>query len=240
MRSSQVHQIRCFASIAAAAVICGCAPHLVIPAAPATVPSAADSAGRALAISLAPTLLLQRDEPFPLERVVAVMHPTRPIIAYNLLWRHDINGQWVPWSKPSDEEVVWIGYDSTTGAPTDIWTYWHGRVLHTKARAGHPAIQVQWGKHGSMPAGVVESDLPHPQTLNAFYALEFALIPDIILGKIAHGGPWGFFHGYKRYRDFSTVLPLRDRLDAVVRTDDPRPALRILFGRDYSNKRLWP
>ena len=224
-----------------AAIFCSaCAPHVEIPPVPADVPGAADSAGAALARSLAPVLYVQRDEPFPLERVVAVLNPSRPIIAYHLLWKHDINGQWAPWAKPSDEEEVWVGYDSLTRVPTDLWTYWHNSILHRRINAQQVAVAVQWGKHGSMPMGVTESDLPRPQTLNAFYALEFALIPDMILGRIAHGGPIGFFHSYRRYRDFSRVIPLANRIDAVVRAQDARPALRTIFGRVYSNKQWWP
>lgn len=230
--------------IAVAAVaalgIAGCAPHGRVPPLPVFVPESGDSADVALARALAPVLYVQRDEPFPLERVVAVLHPTRPIIAYHLLWRHDINGQWVPWAKPSDEEEVWVGYDRATHAPTDLWTYWHGTILHASTRGAPATVAVQWGKHGSLPKGVAEGGLPRAQTLNVFYALEFLLIPDMILGKIVHGGPVGFFHTYRRYRDFSTVLPLAGRLDAVVRAEDVRPSLRTVFGRIYSNKRWWP
>ncbi|MGH7616227.1 MAG: hypothetical protein ACREPM_03280 [Gemmatimonadaceae bacterium] len=173
--------------------------------------------------------------------MVAVVHPTRPIIGYILDWRWDVNGQWLPWTKSSDEEEVWVGYDSLTHAPTDLWTYWHGDILHTSWRGrGRAAVNVQWGKHGSLPAGVIESDLPHPRTLNFMYALEFALLPDIWLGKLVHGGPWGFFHGYSRYRDFSREVPLADRLSAVVRTDDPHAALRDALGARFSNKVAWP
>jgi hypothetical protein len=194
-----------------------------------------------LAERLAPTLFVQVDEEFPLVRVAAVVHPTRPIIAYHLLWQHDVNGQWLPWAKPSDEEEVWVGYDPVTQAPTDLWTYWHGTILHTDWRSrGMPAIDVQWGKHGSMPHGLIESDLPRLKTLNAFYVAEFVLLPDILIGKLAHGGPWGFFHGYRRYRQFSRVVPLQGRLDAVVDAEDPRRALRAIFGARYSNKLHWP
>lgn len=218
-----------------------CGRHLQLPPVPVRVPDAADSAGVALARALAPTLYVQRDEPFPLERVVAVLNPVRPIIAYHLLWSHDINGQWMPWTKPSDEEEVWIGYDATTHEPTDLWTYWHGTVLHTDWRGkGQPAVNVQWGKHGSLPHGIIESDLPAPKKLNDFYALEYLLLPDILLGKISHGGPLGFFHSYGRYRDFSREVPLGDRLDAVARAADARDALHAVFGRIYSNKRWWP
>src|SRR5688500_12433218 len=63
--------------------------------------------------SLAPVLFLQRDEWFSLERVVAVVHPTRPVIAYHLLWRDDAHGSWIPFTVPTDQEIVWVGHDST-------------------------------------------------------------------------------------------------------------------------------
>ncbi len=219
----------------------GCGPHVALPAVPLALINASDSAGIALARTLAPVLHVQRDEPFVLERVVAVIHPTRPIIAYHLLWSHDVNGQWVPWAKARDAEEVWVGYDSLTHQPTDIWTYWHGSVLHTPwMNKGDPAIAVQWGKHGDLPFGVVESDLPRPRTLNFFYAAEFILLPDIWLGKASHGGPWGFFHSYSRYRDFSTIVPLRARLDAIVTTSDSRGVLGAVFGSRYAEKVAWP
>jgi hypothetical protein len=224
-----------------AVLVTACGPHVVLPAIPAALADQSDSAGVALASALAPTLHVQRDEPFTLERVVAVVNPTRAIVAYHLLWSHDVNGQWVPWSKASDAEEFWVGYDRTTLLPTEIWTYWHGHILHTPwIGKGAPAISVQWGKHGSLPFGVIESDLPRSRTLNFFYAAEFVLLPDIWLGKLSHGGPWGFFHSYSRYRDFSRVVPLQSRLDAIVTTDDPRPVLRTVFGERHADKQAWP
>jgi len=233
--------MRLFWIVIGAVLLMSCGRHIQLPPIPSSPPGAADSADRRLAQNLAPVLYVQRDEPFPLLRVVAVLHRDRPIIAYHLLWSHDVNGQWMPWTKPSDEEEVWVGYDEETGLPTKLWTYWHGTILSTDWRGkGQPAIDVQWGKHGSLPHRVIESDLPRMKSLNAFYLGEYFLLPDIWLSKIAHGGPWGFFHSYARYRDFSHVIPLGPRLDAVVRTDDARPALHALFGMIYSNKRWWP
>jgi hypothetical protein len=205
------------------------------------IPSAADSSGVALARQLAPVLHVQRDEPFPLERVVAVVHPRCPVVAYIVDWKWDVNGQWMPWTKSSDEEEIWVGYDPATKAPTDLWTYWHGTVLHTDWRdRGQAAVNVQWGKHGNLPRGVIESDLPHATSLNMMYALEFVLLPDVALGKLVHGGPWGFFHGYGRYRDFSRVVPLEGRLDAVIASATPKDALRTVLGARFSNKVPWP
>jgi hypothetical protein len=193
-----------------------------------------------LARALSPLLYLQRDEWFPLERAVAVLHPTLPIIAYHLLWRDDVNGSWIPFTVPTDEEVVWVGYDSTL-APTDLWTYWHGTLLHTDWRdRGQVGVDVQWGKHGSLPHGIVASDLPRMKTLNAFYAFTWIGLPDIWLGDLTRRGPLCFCHGFARYRDFSRPMFTGNRLDAVVRSVDAREALAAVFGRPYSRKVPWP
>jgi hypothetical protein len=230
--------------IISAGGLCGvsaCGPHAHIPNPP--LPDfgglAASDPANELARQLAPVLYVQRDEWFPLTRVVAVVHPRRPVIAYHLLWRDDINGSGIPFTVATDEEIVWVGYDSMH-APTDIWTYWHGRIVHTDWRGhGDPAIDVQWGKHGSLPRGIIESDLPGTAKLNVFYALTWLTLPDIWLGRLTRPGPLCFCHGYARYRDFSKVMVISDSLTAVVKTEDPTRALQAVFGK-YSRKPAWP
>jgi hypothetical protein len=193
-----------------------------------------------LARSLAPVLFLQRDEWFPLSRVVAVVHPRRQLIAYHLLWRDDVHGSWIPFTTPTDQEIVWVGYDSTN-APTDIWTFWHGKILHTDWRGrGTATVNVQWGKHGSMPRGVNEKDLPGLQKLPAFYAFTWLGIPDMWLGKLTRPGPGCFCHGYGRFREFTRPLVLGERLDMIAQTDDPKAILAAVFGKRYSRKPAWP
>jgi hypothetical protein len=205
---------------------------------PASVP-AGDSMA-ALARTLAPVLYLQRDEWFPLERVVAVVHPARRVVAYHMLWRDDVHGSWVPFTVPTDQEVVWVGYDST-GAVTDLWTYWHGTVLRAPwSQRGQPLVDVQWGKHGSLPRGTIESDLPRGQKMNSFYLFSWLALPDIWLGNLTRPGPWCFCRSYRRYREFTEPLPLADRLDWVAVTDDPHPVLSVAFGDRYSRKVPWP
>lgn len=223
-------------------ILCACGPRAHLPPRPLAVAGALSEidSGARLAHTLAPLLYLQRDEWFPLDRAVAVVHPLRPIIAYHLLWHDDVHGAWIPRTIPTDEEIVWIGYDAS-GAPTDMWTYWHGRVLHTDWRGrGTPAVDVQWGKHGLLPRGIIESDLPRFQTLNAFYAFHQLGVLDILLGRVTRPGPSGFFHSYGRYRDFSRVLRLSDSLDLVVRSEKPSEALSAVFGLPYSDKPPWP
>jgi hypothetical protein len=102
------------------------------------------------------------------------------------------------------------------------------------------AIDVQWGKHGSMPRNVRQSDLPKPRTLNFFYAMTIFGEPDILLGDLTRKGPLCFCHSYRRYLQFTRPIATGERIDAIVRTDDPRLVLREVFGRSYSNKHQWP
>ena len=223
------------------ALVTACGPHAHIPLRPANLPDALapTDSGAILARRLAPVLYVQRDETFPLERVVAVVHPNRRVIAYHLLWRDDVHGSWIPLTVPTDEEVLWVGYD-TTYVPVDVWTYWHGQVLHTPWPKSQVAIDVQWGKHGSMPRNVRQSDLPKPRTLNFFYAMTIFGEPDILLGDLTRKGPLCFCHSYRRYLQFTRPIAIGERIDAIVRTDDPQPVLREVFGRNYSNKNQWP
>ncbi|MFN2567482.1 MAG: hypothetical protein ABR499_21000 [Gemmatimonadaceae bacterium] len=225
-----------------AGLLIGCGPRAHIPPRPVSLPGALaerDSVAR-LARALAPLLYLQPDEWFPLERVVAVVHPTRRLIGYHLLWRDDVHGSWIPFTVPTDQEVVWVSYDRQ-GSPTDLWTFWHGVVLHADWRdRGPPAVNVQWGKHGSLPRGIVESDLPESQKLNAFYMLSWIGLPDIWLGNLTRRGPWCFCKGYGRYRDFSKLLTIGNRIDVVVQTQDPTPTLAAVFGKPFSKKKPWP
>ena len=238
-RAIQIREAVSFA--ATLLLLSACGPRAHIPLRPANLPDALapSDSGALLARRLAPVLYLQRDETFPLERVVAVLHPFRRVIAYHLLWRDDVHGSWIPFTVPTDQEVLWIGYDSTL-APTDLWTYWHGGILHTPWPKSQVAVDIQWGKHGSLPRHVRESDLPKLRSLNFFYAMTIFGEPDILLGDLTRKGPLCFCRGYRRYREFTVPLRITDRLDAVVRTEDPGAVLREVFGRKYSQKNLWP
>ncbi len=76
--------------------------------------------------------------------------------------------------------------------------------------------------------------------LNFFYAMTIFGEPDILLGDITRKGPLCFCHGYRRYRQFTRPIVLADKLDAIVRTEDPKPTLLQVFGSKYSNKHRWP
>jgi len=238
-RAIEIHERICVGL--ALSFLTACGPHAHIPLRPANLPDALapTDSGALLARRLAPVLYLQPDETFPLERVVVVLHPIRRVIAYHLLWRDDVHGSWIPFTVPTDEEVLWVGYDSTY-APTDVWTYWHGKILHAVWPKAQVVIDVQWGKHGSLPRNVRQSDLPRTRSLNFFYAATIFGVPDILLGDLVRKGPLCFCHGYRRYRQFTRPVVLAERLDVIVRTEDPKPTLHEVFGMNYSNKHLWP
>ena len=205
---------------------------------PGALPS--DDAGAIMARTLAPTLYLQRDERFQVERVVAVIHPTRRVVAYHLLWRDDVHGAWIPFTKPTDQEIVWIGYDSTLAA-VEVWTFWHGSILHTSWRGkGPPAFDVQWGKHGSLPRDTRIDDLPLPRTQQFFYLATWFGLPDLLLSRLQRPGPTCFCRSFARYLTFDRPMPLADRLDVVVRSEKPGAVLEAVFGKPYSEKREWP
>src|SRR6188508_1751719 len=137
-------------AVMATTLLSGCGPKAHIPSRP-TIASALpdDDPVAHMVRALAPVLYLQRDEWFRLERVVAAVHPKRPIIGYYLLWRDDVHGAWLPFTNA-----------------TDVWTYWHGKVLHADWRdRGTVTIDVQWGKHGSLPRGITNEDAMWPRTM---------------------------------------------------------------------------
>lgn len=244
-KSRQTHALRLrfrACALITSAMLVGCGPAAHIPIRPTVLASALSAGDPAvyLAHALAPVLYLQRDEWFRLERVVAVVHPNRPIIGYYLLWRDDVQGAWIPFTKATDEEIVWVGYDSTN-APTDVWTYWHGDILHADWRGrGTVSVDVQWGKHGSLPRGLISDAALWPGTLNNFWVSSWVTIPDILLGRLSRRGPLCFCRGYRRYITFDRPVIAADRIDVVARVEDTDPLLGAIFGIPYSKKLQWP
>jgi hypothetical protein len=227
-------------TLVTAVALGACGPRAHIPArpAPASVGLPVAAPLTQLARALAPVLYRHPNETFPLARAVAVVHPDHRVIGYHLLWQDDAHGAWIPFTVPTDEEIVWVGYDES-GAPTRVWTYWHGNILSTPWRHRQVAIDVQWGKHGSLPRGTVLADLPRGQSLKSFHRFTW-MLPDLWLGRLTRQGPGCFCGSYARYAQFTDPLLLADRLDAVVVAGDPHSALQAVFGRKYSEKPAWP
>ena len=203
-----------------------------------SVPAAPDSI-QSIARALAPTLYLHPEETFPLLRAVAVHHPERRLIAYHLLWRDDVHGAWIPFTTPTDQEIVWVEYEGA-GDPIRLSTYWHGTVVSTDWRGkGQPEVDVQWGKHGSLPRNAILENLPWTRQPWLYYAFSWAL-PDLWLGRLSRDGPLCFCGSYGSYHRFTRALPLATRLDAIVVAEDPESVLAAILGARYSRKPPWP
>lgn len=119
-------------------------------------PRLASESDLELANKYAPRLFVNPEEFFSLKDVVAVIHPEKPVIAYNLFWEDDID--YPGDNDPSDHEVVWIEFDQKNGKVTGVYTYFHKAILSTEeavkdANLHHQRarISVQWGGHGSLP-----------------------------------------------------------------------------------------
>jgi hypothetical protein len=230
-----------FLTISLSVLLMSCGPRTHFPPLPPVLPDAVgpEDSAALLARDLAPVLYLQRDESFPLERTVAVLHPTRRVIAYYLTYEHDIAARWSPFAQGPDEEEFWVGYDATL-APTDLWTYWHGDILHANWRGrGELGVDVQWGKHGSIPHGTPPADLPREKSLEIFYAMTYVL-PDLWFGRFSSRGPLCFCRSFSRYLEFTRPILLGTRLTAIGRTADPDSLLTAVFGPQYAHKTFWP
>jgi tetratricopeptide (TPR) repeat protein len=111
-----------------------------------------------LSLKYAPRIFVNPKEYFKLKDLVAIIHPIKPIIAYNLFWEDDID--YPGDNDPSDHEVVWIEFNKNKGEVTGVYTYFHKAILSTEEavkdanlRNRRARINVQWGEHGSLPLG---------------------------------------------------------------------------------------
>jgi glycerophosphoryl diester phosphodiesterase len=121
-------------------------------------PTAPDGNQRAAIFRFAPRVFQVSGDPFGLKDVAAIHHPTEPVIAYHFFWEDDID--FPDDNDPCDHEVVWVRYDPNTMRVVSFHTYFHGRILSSPdaiaeaVRNGQrPLVNVQWGKHGSLPYG---------------------------------------------------------------------------------------
>ena len=106
----------------------------------------------------APRLYVVAGEFFPLKDFAAILHPSRRLIAYHFFWEDDID--FPEDNDPCDHELVWVEYAEDRRTLVRLWTYFHGHILdggeaavaEARRHAMRPRVNVQWGKHGSMPA----------------------------------------------------------------------------------------
>lgn len=109
--------------------------------------------------AVAPRLFVTPAEPFGLKDAAAVLHPTERLIAFHLFWDDDID--FPDDNDPCDHEVVWVRYGADGRTLEAVWTYFHDHLLdggdaaraEARQHSERPRVNVQWGKHGSLPVG---------------------------------------------------------------------------------------
>jgi hypothetical protein len=165
-----------------------------------------------------PILLTTPKECFPLKDVIAIHHPSRPLIGYHLFWEDDYD--FPDDYEPCDHEEVWVEYDPLTETVTNVMTFFHSSVIQSKAAAveagengNRPIIRIEWGKHGSLLKGWEEIIIPMKE-ISATDWLKETYEHVKIGGRVSKHPlkrfwPDGFEGTFEEYTDFSvTVDPL--------------------------------
>ena len=202
-------------------------------------PREASSEELAMVRRFAPRIYVTRTEFFPLKDAAAIVHPTERLIAYPLFWEDDID--FPDDNDPCDHELVWVRYSDDRGSIEKFWTYFHGRILDggdvalrdAREHAMRPRVNVQWGKHGSMPAGwenlpIVANDgdiergylkLDVPITLRQYNEATFRKISSEGRRRLDHpiakrlGWPERFQGTWPAFVDFSRPIDMRSLLE---------------------------
>jgi len=221
-------------------------------------PRLASESDLELANKYAPRLFVNPEEFFSLKDVVAVIHPEKPVIAYNLFWEDDID--YPGDNDPSDHEIVWIEFDQNDGKVTGVYTYFHKAILSTKkavkdANLHHQRarISVQWGGHGSLP---LEWERLKPEAIyeKIGQKLKVKDMPERYqkLSKsirnpdhpLAKNWPKRFEGSYKDFINFSQYIGsgrLLRKKRMVIISSWPNAVINQYFlAYNYFPKRQWP
>ena len=206
----------------------------------------------------APRLFLNPKEFFKLKDLVAVIHPKKPIIAYNLFWEDDID--YPGDNDPSDHEVVWIEYNKNKGKITGVYTYFHKAILSTEEaikdanlRNQRARINVEWGGHGSLP---LRWEKLHPEVIFEKISKRIK-IKNIAqryqeLSKsiknpnhpLARDWPKKFTGNYKDFITFTKYIEIRRFLTKkkmVIISKWPNAVInRYFLSYNYFPKKQWP
>lgn len=223
-----------------------------------------------LARRFAPRVYVTASEFFPLKDFVVILHPTERLIAYHFFWEDDID--FPEDNDPCDHELMWVRYSPDKMSIEKVWTYFHGRILDggeaalSDARRNEmrPRVDVQWGKHGSMPAGWEELKIvgDRGDAENKYYPVDQPIslkrynegvyrklseegrrLPNHPLGRRA-GWPQKFSGSWNDFTNFSRVVePLewleKNKMAAVSRWNSA--TLNQHFLRyNFRPKTEWP
>jgi len=212
---------------------------------PAATPSATQ---RAAILRFAPRVFQVSGDPFGLKDVVAIHHPNAPMIAYHFFWDDDID--FPEDNDPCDHELVWVRYDPNTMNVVSFHTYFHERILSSPeaildaAKNGQrPRVNVQWGKHGSLPYGwdklvpILDDNMATYRKLHT----EGRRLPDHPLGRNwprRFEGTWSDFIAFNKEIDIRSVLKKKEFM-AVSRWNNAVINQRFI-AYNFRPKTEWP
>jgi len=173
-------------------------------------------AERRLVLDRAPLLRRHAREFFALEDVVAILHPTDPVIAYHLFWDDDVD--FPEDNDPTDHEIVWVEYDRGSRAVVRVATYFHGQVIEARGADietigdGRPVVGVEWGKHGSLPF-VRDLARRAPPVLRQHWTQLHDKGTRLPAHPLARGWPTRFDGSWEDYCALATEAPTRPALE---------------------------
>ncbi len=221
-------------------------------------PRLATEADLKLTAKYAPRIFVNPKEYFKLKDLVAVIHPVKPIIAYNLFWEDDID--YPGDNDPSDHEVVWIEFNRSKGKVTGVYTYFHKAILFTEEAVKdanlhdqRARINVQWGEHGSLPLGWEKL---HPEAIFEIIAKKIKIknmtqryqeLSKSIKNPhhpLARDWPKKFVGSYKNFITFTKYIGIRRFLTKkkmVIISQWPNAVINQHFlNYNYFPKKQWP
>jgi hypothetical protein len=166
-----------------------------------------------------PLLLINAKECFSLIDVVAVHHPSQPMIGYHLFWEDDYD--FPDDNEPCDHEEIWVQYDPAKEEVKKVMSWFHARiieseeaVLEARNHGQRSIVRIEWGKHGSLLCGWEQIKDPITHTPLKRWLRETyhqvktgGRVPDHPLKRF---WPRGFEGTFAEYIDFSVPLdPLK-------------------------------
>jgi len=221
-------------------------------------PRLATEADLKLATKYAPRLFVNPKEYFKIKDLIAVIHPIKPIIAYNLFWEDDID--YPGNNDPSDHELLWIEFNQGKGKVVGVYTYFHKAILSTEesvkdSNFHHQRAKVfgEWGEHGTLP---LKWEKLHPEAIfkkiNKRIKIKGMTQRYQELSKsiknpnhpLARDWPKKFTGSYKDFTNFSKYIEL-DRLlkkkKMVITSKWPNAVInRYFLSYNYFPKKQWP
>jgi hypothetical protein len=212
----------------------------------------------------APRIYVTRSEFFPLKDFAVILHPTRRLIAYHFFWEDDID--FPEDNDPCDHELMWVRYSEDRTSLDRVWTYFHGRILDSgneslqeaRRHQMRPRVNVQWGKHGSMPAGwedlklLRDSSAPgsEPISLKVYNEETFRILSTRGRRLAEHplgvrgGWPVRFSGAWTAFSDFSRLVEPLELLDrkrmALVSRWNSATINQHFLGYNFRPKTEWP